>query len=141
MPDTDVVQKWMTEVTSTIVTNNHRLEAVEKSIDEQRKVTERATQALERVAVAEEERTRAQERIATTEEERTKIFQQVERDRKKTEKEQLTLQTERSGRLNQWMERVWASPQGQILLTLILIALMNFLGFGWLAQQILPVHP
>ena len=116
MPNTDSVQKWMTEVTEVVTTNNLRLEAVEKSTDANTKTAERAIAALERLAKAEE-------------------------DRNALDKEARQAAKDATDRRDRWMERLWNSPQFQMVFTGLAIVAMNLVGLAGLAHYYLPAAP
>jgi len=109
----DPINEWMLEVTTLLERVNARLQAVEKSTDQN-------TGAVTAAAAAAAAAASALTRIAKTEEDRLTF----ERDQRKDR--------------DAWATRVWSSNAFQLLLIGIVVAVLNVLGVSYIADRLLP---
>ena len=116
MPDPkqqDPIADWMLEVTTLLERVNARLQAVEKSTDQN-------TVAVTTAAAAASAAAAALTRIAKTEEDRLTFEKDQRKDR------------------DAWATRVWSSNAFQLLLIGIVVAVLNVLGVSYIADRLLP---
>ena len=110
----DPIAEWMLEVTKAMEKNSGRLDAVEKSVDQN-------TTAVGNAVVAAGAASTALVRIAKAEEDRLAYEKEADKAR---------------GAL---LERFLSNKIVQLLILGVVVAFMNTLGVGYIAQQLLPV--
>ena len=119
MPATESIKRdpcaeWMLEVTTLLSHQTARLQAVEKSLDQNTTTVAAAAAAATSAAAA-------LGRIAKTEEDRL-AFDREDRNHR-----------------NAWLARVWSSNAIQLLIVGLVVAVLNVLGVSYLVDRVLPV--
>jgi hypothetical protein len=110
----DPTSEWMLEVTTHLERQTARLQAVEKSLDQN-------TAAVASAAAAATAAAMALGRIAKTEEDRL-AFDREDRNHR-----------------NAWLARVWSSNAIQLLIVGLVVAVLNVLGVSYLVDRVFPV--
>jgi len=120
----DPVQEWMIESTRALERLGGRLEAVEKSVDQN-------TQATTAAAAAAGAAANALTRIAKVEEDRLAFDVANAKAKKESDKEE-------RGMREAWMNRLWTSQPLQLLLLGVVMVILNLLGVSYLADKFVP---
>ena len=120
----DPVQEWMIESTRAIERLAGRLEAVEKSVDQNTGATLNSTAVAGAAATA-------LTRIAKVEEDRLAFDKQNAQNKLNSEKEE-------RGVREAWMNKLWTSQPLQLLLLGIVMVILNLLGVSYLADRFIP---